>query len=140
MTKINTLDKTNLRALRADLDLALKSVADKYGIVLRTGTCRFTAQSATMKLDIATIGNGGEVIDVEMSALKANLRFLGLTEAHLKQPFKLGGQTFVLTGYRARRHAKPFSLRCLENGKSYVARENQVKYALGISNLGLASA
>ena len=39
--------------LRADLDLALKSVADKYGIVLRTGTCRFTDQSATMKLDIA---------------------------------------------------------------------------------------
>lgn len=135
MNKITTLDKTNLRALRSDLDAALKSVADKYGIVIKTGTCRFTEQAATMKIEIATIGTGGEVIDRELATLKANLRFLGLTEEHLQKPFRLGHQTFVLSGYRPARYAKPFGLRCLEDGKSYVARESQVRAALGLATI-----
>jgi hypothetical protein len=130
--KINKLDRQTLATLRQEIDLALKSVCDRHGIALKLGSCRFTATAATMKLEIATIGTSGEVLDTEAVTLRANLRALGLTEAHLTQTISLDGKRFVLKGYKVSRRAKPFTLTCLDNGKIYVAREGQVRSALGL--------
>ena len=133
MPKITKLDKLTIQTIRNEIGFALQEIENRYGIVLKTGRVRYTDTSATMEISIATIGESGEVIDVEMAALKANLRFLGLTEDHLKRPFTLGGKTFTLVGYKRARYAKPYSLMCHEDGKTYVARENQVRSALGLT-------
>lgn len=132
MPKITTLDKSTIQTIRGEIALALKDIENRYGIVLKTGSCRYSSSAATMKLEIATIGSQGEVVDVEMAALRANYRLLGLEDKHLTQQFRLGGKTFQLKGYKAARYAKPFSLHCVDDGKTYVARETQVKVALGL--------
>lgn len=126
------LNNQNLQALRLDIDAALKAVAAKHGVVLKTGRCRFSPSAATMELSIATISDTGEVVDREMAALKANVQFLGLTESHLSQTFKISGQTFKLTGYNSRRSAKPFRLLCVESGRTYVARDADVRVAFDL--------
>ena len=63
---INQLDKQTLKTIRAELDLAMKNIENRYGVVLRTGTCRFTSEAATMKIEIATRGAAGEVVDTEL--------------------------------------------------------------------------
>lgn len=135
---INQLDKQQLAVIRAEIDLALKNIECRYGIVLKTGGCRFTPEAATMKVEIATRGSTGEVVDTEMASLRCNLARLGLRAEHVGQKFTCGGKTYKLTGYKAKRHTKPFRLVCMETGMTYVAAANTVRKALGLSNLGFS--
>ena len=64
---------------------------------------------------------------------KSNLKLLavlGLSESHLDQKFRLGGQTFKLSGFNPRAALAPFRLLCMEDGKTYCANKEQVKQAL----------
>ena len=66
---------------------------------------------------------------------KSNLKLLavlGLSESHLDQKFRLGGQTFKLSGFNPRAALAPFRLLCMEDGKTYCANKEQVKRALGV--------
>lgn len=130
---LSYLDKQNLQAIRKDLDMALLSVAKKYGIVLKTGRCRFTDSSAQMNIEIATVSSTGEVIDIEKASLLANLSYLGLTHEHLSKTFSIGGKNFKLVGYKKARHVKPFGLTCMEDGRFYVCRAADLRLALGLT-------
>ncbi len=47
------IDRDLLRALRTDIDAALKVVGQKHGVVIGTGNASFTEASATFKLIVA---------------------------------------------------------------------------------------
>lgn len=126
------ITKDLLRALRIDLDAALVSVGQKHGITIKAGNARFSAETATFKLDIATLQNG-QAIDIELLALKQVLGQYGLTEVHVNQVFKLGTHSFTLAGYRPRARAKPFLIKRLDNDKSYIIDESALKRALGVA-------
>ena len=130
---ISQFDKQNIKALRVDIDAALKAVGTKYGIVLQAGRCKFMPKSAAFNLEASTISSDGDVITRELETLKHYMPLLGLTEAHVAQSFRLGNKTFKIDGYKPRCYAKPFQLRCIEDGRTYVATERDVKFALKIS-------
>ena len=73
MPKITTLTAQNVETLRAEIALALKDIENRYGIVIKTGSCRYSNSSANLKIEIATVGSNGEVIDSEASMLRRNL-------------------------------------------------------------------
>ncbi len=130
---INQLDKQTLKTISAELDLAMKNIENRYGVVLRTGTCRFTSEAATMKIEIATRGTAGEVVDTELANLRRNLEYLGLRDENVGQTFTYGGKTYKLTGYKPKRYAKPYRLQCLNDGKTYVAPADMVRRGLGLA-------
>ena len=132
MPKITTLTAQNVETLRAEIALALKDIENRYGIVIKTGGCRYSNSSANLKIEIATVGSNGEVIDSEASMLRRNLINLGLLPEHLEKTIAIGGKTFKLAGYKKARYSKPFSLRCNEDGKLYVATDSQIRSALGL--------
>mgnify|MGYP003337943511 FL=1 len=133
MMKTTTITRDVLNALRADLDAAIAAVAAKHGVSMKTGSARFSSAAATMKVEIATISATGEVISKTLAALRANYKWLGLTEAHLNATFSIAGHTYKLAGYNSRRYAKPFEIKCLDNGKTYVTTKDTVFNALGIT-------
>lgn len=130
--KINTFDKDTLKMIRAELQLAVRDIECRYGIQLTAGRAKFSEKSASMVIDMATIGQNGEVVDREREFLTANLSWLGLKSEHLSATITLGSDTFKLKGYKRARHAKPFSLVSMTNGKTYVASDSTVRTALGL--------
>lgn len=132
MPKITNLDAQTIDALRSEISMALKTIENRYGIVIKTGSCRYSSSSAQIKIEVATVSSTGEVIDSEASMLRRNIINLGLLPEHLERTIVIGGKTFKLAGYKKARYSKPFSLRCNEDGKTYVASDDQVRNGLGL--------
>lgn len=130
--KINTFDKETIKAIRGELQLAIRSIENRYGIQLTAGRAKFSEKSASMTIDMATIGNNGEVVDREREFLTANLTWLGLKSEHLDATFRIGNDTFKLKGYKRARYAKPFSVVSMTTGMTYVTSDSSVRTGLGL--------
>lgn len=110
MTEIITFDKTNLRAMRVELDAALAAIGAKYGVSVHLGNCRFTSDSASWKFDTKTktTGSASTGITVEM-ANAARLYGLDLD--------RVAPDGSKLVEYRKRQYKYPWIVR--RNGKLY---------------------
>lgn len=81
--KIDTFNRTNLAALRMDLDKAMFDLSKRYGISIQTGSIRFSAGEATIKVvaratESKTVAN--QFIDLmKVKGLRANEEINGRT-------------------------------------------------------------
>lgn len=125
------ITKDLLKALRPEIEAALAAVAQKHGIVIRAGNCSFTPESATFKLELATIGTNGNVVTKEATAFKINAGFYGLTPDHLGKKFVSGGSEFTLVGYNSRAHKMPFVVKD-ERGRGFKMSEAAIKRGFGV--------
>ena len=130
---IMEITKDLLRALRVDVDAALAPIGKKHGVVLKLGRGTFSALNATFKLEVDSIGDGGEVVTKELANLREMHRILGLEEAHLSQVFAMGGKNFTLAGYKNTGGAKPFLIRDVSDDKLYVSTREALFRALKIA-------
>ncbi len=109
MSKITEFDKPTLRDLRADIDAALIAVGAKHGIRLSTGNARFTADSATFKLECSLFNSDGVAESKEMVALKALYPQL----VNKRITFGRGTNGFII-GYNPRAHQYPFLVKTVK--------------------------
>jgi len=128
--KFDRFDRDNLRTLRADLDAALKGVADKYGINLALGTGRFDPESVTWKLTGNVVRNASvktkEALDFERFAAS-----WGLEKSDLGAEFSQGRKSFVITGAKPSSHKYPILAKEIRTGKTYKFSPVLVKMYLG---------
>lgn len=81
--KIETFNRTNLAALRMDLDKAMFDLSKRYGVSIQTGSIRFSAGEATIKVvaratESKTVAN--QFIDLmKVKGLRANVEINGRT-------------------------------------------------------------
>lgn len=99
--KITQLDRQNLKLLRSEIDVALKSLGDKYGIAFQAGNASFTYNNATFKLECNTIGVGGEVIDKDMAEFKSYGSMYGLKDTDLGRLINYNGNIYTVKGLRS---------------------------------------
>ena len=127
------LTKDLLRALRPEIEAAISTIGAKHGVELSLGNCSFTPTNGTFKLAVNSIDKeSGTAVTKELADLRRMLPMLGLTESHLNQVFKIGSKSFTLAGYRSASRTKPFLMTALDNGKRYIATEEQVRRGLGL--------
>jgi hypothetical protein len=128
-----SITKPFLRDLRIDIDNALAAVATKHGISLTAGNATFTENTATIKLNAALLV-GGRVATKEQENLKLYQGLLKISDEQMTQEFTLGSKRFVLDGYKnSGRTTKPFVIREVGSDRLYVASEDQINRALGIT-------
>lgn len=132
----NQITPALLDLIRVDLKAALEAVGQKHGVQLQLGRGSYTQLNATLKLEINAIGEDG-VVTKEAGDLKRYANMLGLTNEHLTQVFKLGNESYVLSGYRAKASAKPFLVKRLSDSKEFIVSEPTIKQALGIKEAPL---
>ena len=66
MPKITTLTAQNVETLRVEIALALKDIENRYGIVIKTGSCRYSNSSANLKDRKSTRLNSSHVSESRM--------------------------------------------------------------------------
>lgn len=125
-----TITRDLLKVLRTEIDAALAGIAAKHDVSLKMGNATFTDTNATLKVVLATKGDGGVVITKEMATLKAYMSVLGVTEEMLTKPFSYSGKMFVLAGYKSRNNR--FVIKEVATGKMFVAGREGITAALGI--------
>lgn len=106
MIKIGEFNKLTLRMLRGDIDAALASIGTKYDIDLKAGNARFTADSATFKLECSLLNADGKAETKELTALKAYYPDLVNKQVSIGR-----GITGTIIGFNSRAQKYPFLLK-----------------------------
>ena len=125
--KIKSFDRSNLRLLTGDIQTALKSVADKYGISLTYKSARFSVSNVTIKLEGAVIGAGGVVETKEHRDWKLYAPGYGLKTEWLGKAFIHGPDQFVISGLATRKSKYPVLATNVRNQKRFKFPVNTVK-------------
>lgn len=128
--KIKSFDRTNVRLLSQEIEATLKTLAEKYGITLKTGRGTFRSDNFTLKLEAAVIGDNGQAVTKEVSEFQNYAALLGLQPDDLGKPFTLRGQTYIITGAKLSSRKYPV-LAKNTNGKVYKFTAEDVKRGLG---------
>ncbi len=110
--------------LRTDVEAALQDVAKKHGLSIKMGNANFSPSSLVQKVEFATLGEDGVVMNRSMEDLINNLWRLEITEADLgkayNHPMLMGGRAFKIVGYRTRARKNPITVEMLDDSKRYV--------------------
>jgi hypothetical protein len=117
-------NKTNLQAIRRDIDNALADVETKHGITLRLGNMSYSELSFTAKIEGECIGESGETKAEKDFKLGAHL--VGLKPEDFGKTFESNGEKFTITGLNLRASRFPIMGKCQRTGKNYKFPEKSV--------------
>ena len=106
-TEITTFNKSNLQSLRIEIDNALKSVEDQFGIKLHAGNASFSGNEVTFKLKGNTIGEGGTVITREATNWNRHRGLHGMDHLSVGDQITIQGKAYTLTGFNTRARKAP---------------------------------
>src|SRR5262245_28318173 len=97
---IQTFDRTNLRALREELDASLAAIGKKHGVSFQIGKIRFQETTFKASIECSTTGTNGEVNDPRRQAYVNYAQMFGLKAEWLDRPFVFAGETFTVCGLK----------------------------------------
>jgi hypothetical protein len=129
--KTEKFDKQNLSALRQEINAALKSVAEKYGINVNCGNARFMASTATFKLELATIGENGAATSPHAESFKAIGKLYGFESSDLGRSFLSNGSEFVITGLNTKCARFPVCASRVPDGRGFKFPTDAILAKLG---------
>ena len=103
------IDRTLLRAVRADMDAAFVAIAKKHDLLIKCGAGRFTETTATLKIDISvadpTAKSPKEI--VARSQWNKHWRLYGLKQEWLGKMFATQGEVYEILGLATTRRKYP---------------------------------
>jgi len=127
-TEITTFNKSNLQSLRIEIDNALKSVEDQFGIKLHAGNASFSGNEVTFKLKGNTISEGGEAITKEAMDWNRHKGLHGMDHLSVGDQIKIQGKNYILTGFNTRARKAPINFKDLRgNGYKCSMRMLQIE-------------
>lgn len=116
--KINSLDRAAVRRINNDIELALKAVADRYGVQIKVGNSRFSDSNCTTKIDISTVNEGGTVMTKEATDFNRFASSFGITKK-LGDTFDFRYDRYEITGLKPRSSKYPVLAKSLSSGKTF---------------------
>ena len=129
--KITSLDKPALRVLREKIEAALAPVAAELDLTFRMGGIRYTTENCTVKIEVATKGEGGEAKDKYAVAFTREAKWFDLDPADLGKVVHAYGDTFTIVGLNTRARKNPVIIRRVKDGKTFKGRVADINRALG---------
>jgi hypothetical protein len=128
--KITSFDRATTKALRSSLDNALKGLENQFGISIHVGNATFTPDNVTFKVNVATVGESGEVMTKEASAFQQLAKFYGLEPEHLFKTFSAAGEQYKIVGLKTKSPKFPILAKRLKDGKTYKFSEKGLSLRL----------
>lgn len=129
--QIKNFDKVTVRLLREELQKAVQSVMDFYGVEVEFGNAKFSLHHIKFQVKVDTRNENGEVITKEAEHFTRYANMYGLLTTDLGRVFKHNGLEFKIVGLNVTRNAK-YRIETLgvSNGKNYRFQAEHVKRLL----------
>ncbi len=108
-----------LKTIKSDAEAVLASVAEKHGVKISFGNGKFSADNATLKLEIASIAANGQVKTKEATDFERYASAFGLKPEDLGTIFTYNGREFKLIGAKPRSTKFPLLAEWTKNGKVF---------------------
>lgn len=122
-----------LKALRPELNEAVKDVAAKHGLNIVFGNAKFDSTSATFTVNLSFAAS--EDFDPAKAAWDANcsLPWIGLDKEDYGKIFSFPGETqkYRITGFNVNAKKNPIVIQRLPDGKEFVTSPLEIRTALG---------
>ena len=131
MAKVKKFDRPTLRKFREDFASAVKSFADKNGVVISLGNIKFSDAQFTAKMEVVLAPNASGMSAQEVIGRKSlDLEgvFFGLTADDYGRTFKnWDGKLYKLTGVKSSRPKYPIVAEQVGTGKTYKFGEDVIQ-------------
>lgn len=121
MSKITQFDKSNLPALRTEINEALKALGEKYGISLQAGNASFQSNNATFKL-VCQVGEDKSIRDLKDDKAASALSLyqkMSFPDLRLDFNYQIGKDVFKITGYNTRGRTQPMLIENVKTGSKH---------------------
>jgi hypothetical protein len=115
---MDKFDRTNCRLLAEEIERALQPVAEKHGIVIRSGRGSFSPTNYTLKVECSVRLNG-ETVTREAEAFKRYAEHYGLKPEDLGKIISHGGRQFRIVGLKPNSRRFPVLAERLPDGKRF---------------------
>jgi len=106
--------KATCKALRVDLDAAIKAVMKKHGITHKIGKMTYNADEITTRL---TISNAADQEVVANNQFNIHCSSYGLKPTDLNRQFNINGRVFTITGIKPNRRKYPITGTGVQGGR-----------------------
>ena len=113
-TKLMTLDKETLKAIREQGNEALKAVGEELGVKIELGNCSYSESEATFQMKVNIISEDGEVITKEWENL---LRLAKMRDFDIEKEYTLNGSKVKLKGYNSRARKWCYIVEYVKDGR-----------------------
>lgn len=132
---IKTFDRATCRIVDKKIEAALAKLADELGVSIRCKGGNFMATNYTIKLEVATKSEGGQVNTRAADDFRVMASLFGLSSDDLGRSFTAGKHTYKIVGLRPRATRRPVVAE--SDGKSYVFSAEDVKSFLSREKAGV---
>ena len=117
--KISNIDSPALTVIRKALEPALQEIGEQYGLTVTTGRGSYGGETGTMTIELATLGENGEVESAQAKDFKKYASMVGLEPTDLGRRFVSNGEEFEVSGLKTRNRKYPVIATKVSNGKSF---------------------
>ena len=108
---IKQFDKTNLQALRVEMDNALQAISNKYGITIKAGNASYSGNECTFKVKCNTKATDGTVITKEAKDWDRYKGLHGVDHLSVGDKITIQGSPYILTGFNSRARKAPINFK-----------------------------
>ena len=130
--KIQNIDSPALTMIRRALEPALRELGEKHGITIAVGRGSYGGETGTLKLELATLGENGEVESPAAKDFKAHAELFGLKATDLGRRFVSNGSEFVISGLKPRNRKYPIIATKVSDGKTFKFSEDGMSARLAL--------
>ena len=103
-----TLNKANLKIIRADIDAALAAVEKKHGGKFSLGNIRYSTNDFRCKLEfVSTSDASGNAVNPDEINFKRDAFLVGVSKDAFGKSFTSRGKKYTITGINTRAHKFP---------------------------------
>lgn len=122
-------DRAKVRDVRERLTQSLEQTAKVMGVAIKVGRATFSDNNITFKVEVAAIGEDGEVQSREAENFKLYAYRYGLKPEDLGKTFQYGRREYTIVGCSPRSYRFPILVK-REDGVTVKVPGDTVKFAL----------
>ncbi len=129
---ISNIDSPALTSIRRALEPVLQDLGAQHGITLTVGRGTYGGETGTLKIELATLGENGEVESPAAKDFKAHAEFFGLKATDFGRRFVSNGSEFEIAGLKPRNRKYPIIATKVSDGRSYKFSEEGMSARLAL--------
>jgi hypothetical protein len=128
--KMKSIGSGELKLLATEIEEAVQSVAKKHGIQIKRGRGVYGGSNASLKLELAVVGKGGQAQTREAEDFKRYASVYGLKAENLGAEFTdFDGEVYTITGLKPRSRKYPILVERVD-GMGFKMPAERVKVGL----------